>query len=47
MLALKNRLAERLKSVLSISAEVKLVDPNSLPRSEGKSTRVIEKSVLA
>ena len=47
MLALKKRLAERLKSVLSISAEVKLVEPNSLPRSEGKSTRVIDKRVLA
>ena len=47
MLALKKHLAERLKSVLSISAEVKLVEPNSLPRSEGKSTRVIDKRVLA
>ena len=47
MLALKKRLAERLKSVLSISTEVKLVEPNSLPRSEGKSTRVIDKRVLA
>ena len=47
MLALTKHLAERLKSVLSISAEVKLVEPNSLPRSEGKSTRVIDKRVLA
>lgn len=47
MLALKKHLAERLKSVLSISAEVKLVEPNSLLRSEGKSTRVIDKRVLA
>ena len=46
-MALKKPLAERLKSVLSISAEVKLVEPNSLPRSEGKSTRVIDKRVLA
>ena len=47
MLALRNELAGRLKSVLSISADVKLVEPNSLPRSEGKSTRVIDKRVLA
>ena len=47
MLALKRKLSDRLKSVLSISAEVKLVEPNSLPRSEGKSTRVIDKRVLA
>lgn len=46
MLALKRKLADKLKSVLSISAEVKLVEPNSLPRSEGKSKRVIDKRVL-
>ena len=47
MLDLRRKLGERLKSVLSISAEVKLAEPNSLPRSEGKSTRVIDKRVLA
>lgn len=47
MLALRRKLAERLKSVLSISAEVKLVEPNSIPRSEGKSKRVIDKRILA
>ncbi|WP_336594799.1 phenylacetate--CoA ligase [Bacteroides acidifaciens] len=46
MLALRKRLVERLKSVLSINAEVKLMEPNSLPRSEGKSMRVIDKRVL-
>ncbi len=47
MIELRNRLAGRLKSVLSISADVKLMEPNSIPRSEGKSKRVIDKRILA
>ena len=47
MIDLRNRLANRLKSVLSISADVKLMEPNSIPRSEGKSKRVVDKRVLA
>ena len=46
MLNLKKALSDRLKSVLSISADVKLVEPNSIARSEGKSKRVIDKRVL-
>lgn len=46
MLKLKKTLSDRLKSVLSISAEVKLVEPNSIARSQGKSKRVIDKRVL-
>ena len=46
MLGLKKQLADKLKSVLSISADVKLVEPNSIARSEGKSKRVIDKRVL-
>ena len=46
MLKLKKTLSDRLKSVLSISADVKLVEPNSITRSEGKSKRVIDKRVL-
>lgn len=46
MLKLKKTLSDRLKSVLSISAEVKLVEPNSIARSEGKSKHVIDKRVL-
>lgn len=46
MLGLKKRLSDKLKSVLSISAEVKLVEPNSISRSEGKSKRVIDKRNL-
>lgn len=46
MLKLKKTLSVRLKSVLSISAEVKLVEPNSIARSQGKSKRVIDNRVL-
>ena len=46
MLNLKKALSDRLKSVLSISADVKLVEPNSIARSVGKSKRVIDKRVL-
>ena len=38
MLKLKKTLSDHLKSVLSISADVKLVEPNSITRSEGKSS---------
>ena len=40
------RQADKLKSVLSISADVRLMEPNSIPRSEGKSVRVIDKRQL-
>ena len=46
MLRLRKRLADKLKSVLSISADVRLMEPNSIPRSEGKSVRVIDKRQL-
>ena len=46
MLPLRKRLADKLKSVLSISADVRLMEPNSIPRSEGKSVRVIDKRHL-
>jgi phenylacetate-CoA ligase len=46
MLTLKKRLADRLKSVLSISADVRLVEPGSIERSQGKSRRVIDKRML-
>lgn len=46
MLRLKKTLSDRLKSVLSISTEVKLVEPNSIARSQGKSKRVIDNRVL-
>lgn len=46
MLEMKKHLSDRLKSVLSISAEVKLMEPNSIARSEGKSQRVIDNRIL-
>ncbi len=46
MLKLQKKLADRLKSVLSISAEVKLMEPNSIPRSQGKGKHVIDNRIL-
>ncbi len=43
MLELKKRLAHRLHSVLGLSADIKLVEPYSIKRSEGKAQRVIDK----
>lgn len=39
-------LSEALKSLLGISAKVTLLEPNSIPRSEGKAVRVIDKRRL-
>lgn len=46
MMNLKRRLSERLKSVLTVSADVKLVEPNSIQRFEGKSKHVIDKRIV-
>ena len=46
MLALKKNVSAKLKSVLSIGADVKLVEPNSIERSQGKSKHVIDKRKL-
>ncbi len=46
MLKLQKKLADRLKSVLSISADVKLMEPNSIPRSQGKGKHVIDNRIL-
>ena len=46
MLQLKKRLSDKLKSILSISADVKLMEPNSIQRSEGKSVRILDKRQL-
>jgi phenylacetate-CoA ligase len=43
---LERRIFHRIDSVLGISADIKLVEPFSIPRSEGKSKRVIDKRVL-
>ena len=42
----EKRISEALKSILNISAKVKLVAPKSIPRSEGKAKRVIDNRKL-
>ena len=46
MLAMKKKLADKLKSVLSISADVKLMEPGSIERSQGKGKHVIDNRKL-
>ena len=46
MLELKKKIAQRLHSVLGITADIKLVEPYSIKRSEGKAQRVIDKRKL-
>ena len=43
MLALKKRLADKLNSVPTLGGDVKLVQPTTIARSDGKSKRVIDK----
>ncbi|HHZ06678.1 MAG TPA: phenylacetate--CoA ligase [Clostridiales bacterium] len=40
---IERRIAGELHSILNIAAKVRLVEPKSLPRSEGKAVRVIDK----
>jgi len=42
----EKRIEEALYSTLNIHAQVKLVEPQSIPRSEGKARRVIDKRQL-
>ncbi len=46
MLALKKRLANRMKSVLSINAEIRFMEPGQLVRAQGKSQHVIDKRII-
>ncbi len=46
MLALKKKISDRLQSLLGLKADIKLVEPNSIKRSEGKAQRVIDKRNL-
>ncbi|HRT82966.1 MAG TPA: phenylacetate--CoA ligase, partial [Oscillospiraceae bacterium] len=39
----EGKIKNALQSMLGVSANVKLVEPRSLPRSEGKAVRVIDK----
>jgi len=43
MIDLKKRIAHRLQSVLGIGPDIKLVEPRSLERSQGKAKRVVDK----
>lgn len=43
---LEGRLRSRIGSVLGISARIKLVEPRTIPRSEGKAKRVVDKREL-
>ena len=42
MFQMRKTLADKLKSVISIKADVKLMEPGSIERSQGKSVRVID-----
>ena len=46
MFQMRKALADKLKSVISIKADVKLMEPGSIERSQGKSVRVIDKRNL-
>lgn len=46
MLAMKKRLSDKLKSVLSIAADVRLMEPGSIERAQGKGKHVIDKRKL-
>ncbi len=46
MVELKKKIAHRLHSVLSLSADIKLVEPYTMKRSEGKAQRVVDKRKL-
>jgi phenylacetate-CoA ligase len=46
MLQMKKRLADRLKGIVSIACDVRLMEPGSIERSQGKSKHVIDKRIL-
>ncbi len=46
MVGLQTRLQKELESVLGLKARVKLVEPRSIARSEGKARRVVDRSEL-
>ncbi|OPL11803.1 MAG: phenylacetate--CoA ligase [delta proteobacterium ML8_D] len=45
--SLENRIRTEIDNLLGISAEIKLVEPKSIPRSEGKAKRVIDKRTFS
>jgi phenylacetate-CoA ligase len=42
--ALERRVAERLRAALTLGPEVLVVAPKTIPRSEGKAVRVVERT---
>jgi phenylacetate-CoA ligase len=44
--AFLEKVEKRIESTLGVGATVKLVEPNSIPRAEGKAVRVIDKRSL-
>jgi len=44
--AFVDRVEKRLASILGVGAKVKLVEPTSMPRHEGKANRIIDKRHL-
>ncbi|MDD3787946.1 MAG: phenylacetate--CoA ligase, partial [Petrimonas sp.] len=40
--AIRHRIDHNIKSLLGLSANIKLVEPNSIERSEGKAKRIID-----
>jgi phenylacetate-coenzyme A ligase PaaK-like adenylate-forming protein len=44
VLALRREVAARLRAALGLGVEVTLVPPRTIPRSEGKAIRVVERS---
>lgn len=46
MIALRQKISDRLHSTLGLRADIKLVEPQSIRRSEGKAQRVIDKRKL-
>jgi phenylacetate-CoA ligase len=43
LMSLSKRISKELKGVLNVVADVELVEPGTIPRSEGKAVRVIDK----
>jgi len=43
---LEKKLTREIANILGISARIKLVEPKTIPRSEGKATRVVDKREL-
>ena len=46
MLAMKKKLSDKLKSVITIAADVRLMEPGSIARSQGKGKHVIDNRTL-